>query len=67
MTNENGVDLSAFLSALSSEKLSVKKIAAKAVLNYRNTRNPYEWNDNIKKIIALGISEQRLRNFFINI
>lgn len=67
MMNENSVDLSAFLSALSSEKLSVKKMAAKAVLDYRNTRNPYDWNDNIRKIIALGVTEQRLRNFFINI
>ncbi len=60
------IDLNAFLEALSNEKVVVKKEAAKAVLNYRKTRDPYSWNESLKRIVALGISERRLNKYFLN-
>lgn len=61
------INLNDFLEALSGERLPIKKIAARAVIDYRNTRDAEIWNNNLNKIVALGVAKQRLTKYFLNV
>lgn len=60
---ETTVNMTDFLNAMSSENRVVRKLAAKAVLDFRTSRDPYVWNDYLKQIVAQGVYAQRLTKY----
>lgn len=60
---ETTVNMTDFLNAMSSENHAVKKLAARAVLDFRKSRDPYKWNDYLEQITAQGVHAQRLTKY----
>lgn len=60
---ETAVNMTDFLNAMSSESRTVRKLAAKAVLDFRTSRDSYVWNDYLERIAAQGVHAQRLTKY----
>ena len=58
------ISLNGFLAAFKNESPEVKKKVSEMVKNFRDFRDPYQWNKGLFELKDMGISAQRLNAYY---